>query len=192
MESTPQEPDLAYFKTIPWCARLLSSTDIIITSTDSRQYKESTEDSLLAETFKTDSTIKACLSFYRWPGAGASRIDEIHTFLSLGHRLNGFPGIAHGGVVATVHDEVMGILLAVNKKFGLAAAQSDTVTAYLNVTYLKPVTTPQTVLASARFREVAGRKLFLETTIQDESGETLSKSEALWIASELPKLKGKI
>lgn len=33
-------------------------------------------------------------------------------------RLNGYPHLCHGGIVATIMDEVMGTLLAVNKSLG--------------------------------------------------------------------------
>jgi acyl-coenzyme A thioesterase PaaI-like protein len=189
MAEASQEPDLAHFQNIPWCAKLLSSPNVVITPTNSREYKASTEDALFAETFKTDDTISACLSFYSRPAPESPRIEEIHTLLTLGYRLNGYPARAHGGVVATLIDEVMGSLLSVNKKLGLGATQGDTVTAYLNVTYLKPVGTPGTVLVSARFKEVTGRKHFLEATIKDGSGEVLAKSEALWIGLERSKSK---
>jgi acyl-coenzyme A thioesterase PaaI-like protein len=192
MAETSQEPDLAHFQNIQWCAQLLLSPNIVITPTNSREYKASTEDALFAETFKTDDTISACLSFYSRPAPGIPRIEEIHTLLTLGYRLNGYPARAHGGAVATLIDEVMGILLSVNKKLGFVATQADTVTAYLNVTYLKPVETPGTVLVSARIKEVTGRKHFLEATVKAGSGEVLSKAEALWIGLETFESKEKL
>jgi acyl-coenzyme A thioesterase PaaI-like protein len=192
MAAAAEEQDLAYFQTIPWCSELLSSSNIIITPTNSREYKESTEDALFAETFKTDDTIKACISFYSRPAPGAGRIEEVHTLLSLGYRLNGYPRRAHGGVIATVIDEVMAVLLGINKRLGPVASQGDTVTAYLNVKYIKPVATPQTVLVSARFKEVSGRKHFLEATVKDGAGEVLSSAEALFVGSSKINFKERI
>jgi acyl-coenzyme A thioesterase PaaI-like protein len=185
MADASQEPDLIHFQEIPWCAELLSSPNIVITPTESREYKASTEDALFAETFKTDDTISACISFYPRYSPGARRIEEVHTLLTLGYRLNGYPGRAHGGVLATVIDEVMGILLGINKRLGLIATRGDTVTAYLNVSYVKPVQTPGTVLVSARFKEVMGRKHFLEATIKDGGGAVLARAEALFIGTEM-------
>lgn len=192
MAEASHEPDLPHFQAIPWCAHLLSSPNIVITPTNSREYKASTEDSLFAETFKTDDTIGACLSFYSRPAPGVSRIEEIHTLLTLGYRLNGYPSVAHGGVVATIIDEVMGILISVNKRLGFGETQAGAVTAYLNVTYLKPVETPGTVLVSARFKEVTGRKYFFEATVKAGSGEILSKADALYIGFDKSKPKEKL
>ncbi len=77
----------------------------------------------------------------------------------------------------------MGILLGINKRLGLIAKRGDTVTAYLNVSYVKPVQTPGTFLVSSRFREVVGRKHFLEATIKDGDGVVLSRAEALFIVT---------
>lgn len=192
MAEASQEPDLAHFQNIPWCAQLLSSPNIVVTPTNSREYKASTEDSLFAETFNTNDTISACLSFYSRPAPGTPRIEEIHTLLTLGHSLNGYPAIAHGGVVATIIDEVMGTLLLVNRRPGFGATQVEAVTAYLNVTYLKPVETPGTVLVSARFKEITGRKFFLEATVKSGSGDVLSKAEALYIGLERSMSKEKL
>lgn len=178
--------DLAYFQSIPWSARLLEDSDIVITPTYSREYKASTEDSLFAETLKTEDTIRACLSFYKQQAVESERIDAVHTLLSLGHGVNGYPRVAHGGIIATIVDEVMGILISINKERGLESTQGDTVTAYLHVNYLKPVATPQAVLVSAKFREIAGRKHYIDGIVKDGSGTVLITAEALWIGSHKP------
>lgn len=182
-------PDPKYFQSIPWCAKLLEEPNIVITPALSREYKESTEDALFAETLKSDDTIRAFLSFYKQPAtAEVARIDEIHTLLSLGYRVNGYPHLCHGGIVATILDEVMGSLLSVNKALGHIKGSS--VTAYLNVTYLKPVATPQTVLVTARLRDVKRQKYYVEALVKDSCGVVLAKAEALWIG--LKELKEKL
>lgn len=107
-----------------------------------------TEDALFAETLKSDETICAFSSFYTQPAPGVAQIDEVHTLLSLGYRLNGYPHLCHDGIVVTIIDEAMGTLLVVNKSLRNADIESAPVTAYLNVIYLKPVATPQTVLVT--------------------------------------------
>lgn len=179
----------SYFRSIPWCRKLLDDPNFQITTTFSRQYKESTEDSLLAETLKTDNTVRAVLTLCRLPrdisleegGKKALRIDEVRTLVSLGSGMNGHSHILHGGIVATLLDEVMGILLTSNKDPANASIQGETFTAYLHVNYLKPVDTPQTVVVTSRFRELKGRKHFIESTIEDGDGAVLANGEALWV-----------
>lgn len=182
--------DQNYFQSIPWCAKLLGEPNLVITPAFSRQYKESTEDALFAETLKSDETIRAYLSFYRRPAPGIGRIDEVYALLSLGYGVNGYPHVCHGGIVATIMDEIMGSLLTVNRSLGNADINDSAVTAYLNSTYLKPVATPQVILVTARFREVKGKKYYIDATVKDHCGAVLASAESLWIG--LTKSKEKL
>lgn len=176
------EADEAHIRSIPWCAALISGPSIVILPTESRAPKESTEDALFAQTLKTPDTISGCLTFYDRANNSSAHINKINTLISLGSAVNGYPHVAHGGLVATLVDEIMGLLLSVNKHPKVAFPDiGRTVTAYLHITYLKPVVTPATILVSARFKEVAGRKLFLEASVEDRWGVALAKAEALWI-----------
>ncbi|KAL9122430.1 MAG: hypothetical protein Q9187_001011 [Circinaria calcarea] len=179
--TTTTDPDQAYFQLIPWCQKLLDDRDLVIIATPSRQYKESTEDALFAETLNTQETIRACLSFYKQPPLGVSHVHEVCMLVSLGYRVNGYPHLCHGGIIATILDEVMGNLLTVNKNMEHAAVRGTSVTAYLNVTYLKPVVTPLTILLTARFREITGRKYYVDASIEDGNKAVLAKAEALFI-----------
>jgi acyl-coenzyme A thioesterase PaaI-like protein len=175
------EPDQAYFERIPWCAELLKDPEIVITAADAREYKDNSEGVFFGKTLKTDDTVRACLTFYKRPASSPpTAVKEVNTLLSLNYGLNGMPHVAHGGLVATIVDEVMGILLAsFNESIGYIA--SPIATADLTVTYLKPVATPQTVLVRARLREARGRKYVTESTVEDSSGTVLAKAKALWI-----------
>ncbi len=181
--------DLTYFQSIPWCASLLNDPRHVIISTNSREPKESTEDALFGETLKTDRTISACLSLYKKPATPNTRIEEVMTLLSLESGVNGYPHVCHGGIVATMLDEVMGILLAVNKDLeedvarttGGSAERMATVTAQLVVKYLKAIATPQNVCVKVWFSEIKGRKLWMQGTIEDETGTVLAGGEALFV-----------
>jgi acyl-coenzyme A thioesterase PaaI-like protein len=179
------EPDEVHFKSISWCSQILHDADFIITPTFSRQPKPDTEDSLIAETLKSDSTIQACITIYRKPAPGVSWINEVRTMVTLGTGMNGGAFALHGGIIATLMDDAIGTLLTVNK-FGKEDGKaiplsSSTVTAYLNVQYLKPVKTPQTVLIVARCKEVKGRKYFMEAEVKDGEGNVLANADSLWI-----------
>ncbi len=175
------DPDEQYFRSIPWCSKLLDDPNFVIIPSLSRQPKESTEDSLFAETLKTDDTIGAMLSLCKRPSSEVARIDEVRSLLSLGYRVNGYPTVCHGGIVATLLDEVMGSLVLVNNKLEDLETSDTVVTAYLKVNYLKPVQTPQTVLVTAHFKEIVGRKYYIEGSVQDYSGTVLASGEALWL-----------
>ncbi|KAK5211159.1 hypothetical protein LTR41_003771 [Exophiala xenobiotica] len=52
---------------------------------------------------------------------GTGKVEEVRCFLATRSGVNGFPGIAHGGFVAAVIDEVMGYLINAN----LTAARTE-------------------------------------------------------------------
>ena len=181
-------PDTKYLQTIPWCAKLLADPNFIVIPTSTRQSKKSKEDALFAETLKSDDTIRAWVPLFRQPAEGATKIEETRTLVSLGYRLNGHPHRCHGGIVATILDEVMSVLLSANNRWNNVSG--STVTASLNVSFLKPVWTPQVVLVTARFGEVKGRKLYLEASLEDSEGIVLAKAEALFL--KIGNLSGKL
>lgn len=94
----------------------------------------------------------------------------------------------HGGIIATLMDDVIGTLLTINKYHKTGKSLShNTVTAYLNVKYLRPVKTPQTVLVLAASRETPdgkSRKYRMEAEIRDGEGVVLAKADSLWIRLE--------
>ena len=90
----------------------------------------------------------------------------------LGPAFEGAPGRSHGGVVAAMIDETMGIVLAIHSEAAY--------TGKLNITYRAgtPVGRPVTVRSWLTHRE--GRKLFMAAEVTD--GETLcAEAEAVFI-----------
>ncbi|WEW60264.1 hypothetical protein PRK78_005749 [Emydomyces testavorans] len=174
---------------MPWCSALLSDPRYAITSTESRTPKATTEDALFAETLNTAKTISACLSFYKKPANPREPIAEVRTLLSIESGLNGYPHVCHGGIIATVLDEGMGLLLSLNKDREEEAARASgrsvqrpaTVTAELTVRYLKPVVTPQTICVIVELARVQGRKIWLQGTIKDYLGTAMVKAEGVFV-----------
>ena len=188
--------DLAYFESIPWCATLLNDPKYVIMPTHCREPQAGGMHSLFAETLKTDRTISACLSLYKKPAASDARIEETKTLLAIGSGVNGYAHICHGGIVATVLDEAMGILdLAIKDRedeviraAGGLAERVATFTVELVVKYLKPVTTPQIVCATARISKIQGRKFWMKATIEDKSGIVLAMGEGIFVQKPWGKL----
>ncbi|KAI4123494.1 MAG: hypothetical protein LQ347_006134 [Umbilicaria vellea] len=180
--------DLHHFQSIPWCAKVLADPDFTIILTRFRTAKEDTEDSLFAETLQTDKTIRACLSLYSKsdPSGNESdlKIQRVRTLVSLGDGVNGYHDIAHGGFVATLLDQGMGILVEENLYNG---SGKDAFTAYLNVKYRRPVLTPGVYLLTATYTKVVLRKQFMKAALEDGEGTVYAEAEALFIENR-PKL----
>ncbi|RMY31308.1 hypothetical protein D0866_07383 [Hortaea werneckii] len=119
--------------TTPCIRALLAQPNTIIRVPSNRVSKLSTEDSLFADTLQTSRTFPECFIFYCDPARSASRppsslpsstsndeeeessrIQEVHFLVRVGDGLNGHPAILHGGIVAALVDEGMGVLQTVN------------------------------------------------------------------------------
>jgi acyl-coenzyme A thioesterase PaaI-like protein len=175
------EPDLKHFQSISWCSELLKDPAVVITPTLSRQPKDDKEDSLTAITLQTDETISKCLTFYKRPPPGESFITEVCSLMTLGAAMNGGPHMLHGGIIATLMDDVMGTLLTINKDSNAMPLSIRTVTGTLNIRFMQRVKTPGTVLVVAKCRDVKGRKYFMEAEVRSGTGEVFARADSLWI-----------
>jgi acyl-coenzyme A thioesterase PaaI-like protein len=97
-----------------------------------------------------------------------------HTFAD---RHSGAPGIAHGGAVATVVDDVLGFLLYVARMAG--------VTRHLEVDYLKPVLTGVPYVVRARVDSRDGRKLWVSCACTAPDGTVTFTAKALFLEVSL-------
>lgn len=177
-----------FFLSTPWCAKLLNDPDFIPRPTPSRKFKSTTEDALFAETLKTVDTISAVTTFYRKPAPEATHVEEVRLLVSLEYGVNGWAHMAHGGIVGAILDEALGTLSAINHGLGKHPQSgndgqfiSQMVTAYLKVTYLKPVVTPQIILVTASVKEIKGTKHYIDGEMKDADGTVLAKAESLFL-----------
>ena len=92
-------------------------------------------------------------------------------------RHSGAPGIAHGGAVATVVDDVLGFLLYLVQVAG--------VTRMLQVDYLQPVRTGERYEVRARVEERDGRKVWVSCSGRDSDGVEAFRARALFLAVPL-------
>ncbi|KAK4034375.1 acyl-coenzyme A thioesterase THEM4 [Parachaetomium inaequale] len=177
---------IAYFRAIPWCAaHLPPSPDLTIAQSQSRTLSPTYEHALLARTLNNPAAIPAYIAFYPLPPSPDTLVREVRAFLALGPLVNGWEGLCHGGVVATMLDETMAAVVDVNKRRGLMAQTAPMVTGRLAVTYLRPVRTgtvdkARVVLVVGRLARVEGRKYTLEGEVQEEGGEVLAKGESVF------------
>ena len=100
--------------------------------------------------------------------------DEVVAEHVFAPRHSGAPGIAHGGAVATVVDDVLGFLLYL--------AEVPAVTRKLEVEYLKPVVVGVRYSLRARLDSRDGRKLWVSCTGTDPDGVQVLRGSALFLA----------
>ena len=178
--------------TIDWCANWIKSPDYCIALIKPPQTASDSRGALLGTTLRTDDTIRAAICLYRIEQA---QVSEIVVLFDIGTGLNGLPGAAHGGIIATLLDEACGMFVASlvgpqAQDLVLATRQTKcatiwpsavTATLYLNTTYVKFVKTPSVIAIRCWLKERKGRKLFVNGQVEDSNGDILSKAEALFI-----------
>jgi uncharacterized protein (TIGR00369 family) len=95
------------------------------------------------------------------------RLEATHVFPE---RFQGAPGIAHGGLVATLLDEACGQVARL--------VVSPSVTSRLELRYLAPVPVEEGLRVTAEITEAEERRVVAEASVQDESGLVLAHARA--------------
>jgi uncharacterized protein (TIGR00369 family) len=105
-----------------------------------------------------------------------ARDDRCWSELTLDERFQGWDGIAHGGILSTILDEVMAWTLVSQDAWG--------VTARMTVTYHRPVHIGRPIRAEGRITEARRRLSRTAAEITDaETGELLASAEATYVAA---------
>ncbi|KAF2191419.1 hypothetical protein K469DRAFT_720423 [Zopfia rhizophila CBS 207.26] len=178
------------FNQVRWCADMIKDPAWTPTNTASRVPKPSSEDSFFAETLGTNRTIRYLLTLRPTKLADEDpEIREVRTFMDLGDGLNGYPDICHGGFVATILDEILGVLITLNmekriKNARMGGPHSEPVplyTAYLTTNYKKPVPTPGVILCTAKFVKQERNKTYVRGTIEDGQGTVYASGDGMFV-----------
>jgi acyl-coenzyme A thioesterase PaaI-like protein len=103
--------------------------------------------------------------------------DEVHATYVFSEKHAGAPGIAHGGAVAALVDDVCGGLLFL--------VPEPAVTRKLEVEYLKPVLVGTTYHLAARVDRREGRKLFITCEGRDGAGTMIFRGGGLFLVVDL-------
>jgi uncharacterized protein (TIGR00369 family) len=102
--------------------------------------------------------------------------DRCWTELVLDRRFEGWEGIAHGGIVCTILDEVMAWALVDHDLWG--------VTARMNVDFRRPVPIGRRIRGEGRVRETKRRVIYAEGVILDaEDGTQLAHADATFVGA---------
>jgi acyl-coenzyme A thioesterase THEM4 len=189
--SSTIQPSLDFFNKIPFCAALLTNPSYTAEPVSSRTPKPSTEDVLFGHILATSTTIPHCLALVK-SASPLSAVQEIRYLIALQPDLNGYPHVCHGGIVATLLDELMGVSSSTmaRREAAIRRAKGEEVgdkgmslTAELVVRYIKPVPTPSVVqvVVSAADMKVQGRKRWVRSEMVDAKGVVLAEGRALFV-----------
>lgn len=172
----PTEDALRRLQSVPWAAKLLKDPGLRAFSLPNIVPKASGEDSMVAETLRTESTVSLWQPLYRAPCPEAP-LGEFLFVLTLGSGLNGHAGTLHGGITSLLFDETLG-----HASWYHRAPGTHQYTATLTVDYKKTVPTPSTVLFRTRMDpSSSGRKCWLDGTLEDGEGVIYATGRALFL-----------
>ncbi|KAI9317097.1 HotDog domain-containing protein [Dichotomocladium elegans] len=106
---------------------------------------------------------------------------EAFAVIHLGKELCGHAGIVHGGLIATLLDEILACVAipALPYNFGY--------TANLNIDYRKPLKADQWVVLRGRLDRAEGRKAYVVASIESTDGNTkFSEAKSLYVGPKTP------
>lgn len=203
---------MEFFKTIKWCADILDDPNIAFFDPPCRLKANGadccpTKDELMRKTLYNAECIPNVVAFYPThfpPDIRTSElqpgprflIESVTLLFDLRSGVNGYNGVAHGGLTATLIDEAMGTLMFQNhevykEKTGRNESMPAEVlnmddlaiyTVSMGIQYQRPITTPQVVMVQATLSHIMGRKLFFKVMITNGDGGTLASGEGMWIS----------
>lgn len=114
----------------------------------------------------SDNPIGLHLNFERGDGWA-----EVRTTLSLDRQ--GWPGVAHGGIVSALLDEAM--------SYSIGATERPAYTAELAVRFIRPVPVDAPIIIRAKRSSQKGRLCTAHATVEDATGTTLARGEAKFL-----------
>lgn len=129
-----------HFRSIPWCAALLGSSDTIVFTPSFRAETTTpgipaSQDQLMRVSLNSPDTVPHCLGFHKDPAGDTAEdasstaprllINSASIFFEIGPGVNGFHGSGHGGFVSVLIDDAMGALLYQNLMLQVQRQRSD-------------------------------------------------------------------
>ncbi|KAK2001544.1 thioesterase superfamily protein [Colletotrichum falcatum] len=185
----PLPQTVGEIEALPWCRDLLTRPGVITFTPQSRDPENTNpHDRFFGKTLNHSEGIPACVSFYS-ESPGKSVITELSILFALSQGVDGYPSVAHGGMIAVLIDEVLGVLIQRNMDTERddPVFKMNTVTSSMDIKYLRPITTPGVVLGVGQIKEIRGKRILLGAVVKDSNGVDLVTCDSVWIG--IPRVK---
>ncbi|PTB66796.1 hypothetical protein BBK36DRAFT_1088900, partial [Trichoderma citrinoviride] len=180
---------VSHFLSIPWCACLIQTPNTVPFIPQCFNPKSPAHDQLVGATLAGPRGLQHMLCFFHTEDEAhlqdADRpIMHVSSLFALGEGLSGYEGVLHGGMIMTMVDEAMGVLHEINSALGKTGEVFGTasVTAGLEIKFLKPGPINQTVLVNAWVDSVEGRKTRIKCEVRDGNGIELAQCASTWVS----------
>ncbi|GFF90998.1 hypothetical protein IFM53868_06356 [Aspergillus udagawae] len=156
----------------------------------SSQLERSTSNSFFNKVLNTDGTIPHLLAMVRketlnLPNNAIKSDFDPHfiVFVHLMPDLCGFQDTVHGGVLAALLDEALGLCAESNET--VSNSQVRLCTAGLEISYRSPVFAPSVALIKTWIRRREGRKWFLEAKLLNQDGKVQVEARTLYVSARV-------
>lgn len=161
-----------------WFKQLLHSKPYREINTTAGGEKGSESDPTGSNTFfrslyKSIDVVRSFNAFFYQPSDPTQF--EVMTIITLGSDGDGHPGMAHGGLVATLLDQILGLGTHVYLQ------QSGLFTVELDVRYRNPVQTPCVVIGRTRVLRKEGRRVWSAASLEGVNGKLYADCVCLFI-----------
>ncbi|KAJ6786357.1 hypothetical protein PWT90_05142 [Aphanocladium album] len=193
-----EEGTVEFFSSAPQSKAYLDkcAADLFPVPFYSRQPKSDGGDTFFGDTLKSADTLPHALLLLRHDiaslrynfdqvSAEGWRPDTVCLF-QVGPKLNGYRDTTHGGLLASLLDEVVGFnvdgLCSCIEAQGENKPRTRLYTGYLNTSYRKPVS-PGFYAVESRLVKRDGRKWFLKGQIVGADGAVYTEADVLYIQS---------
>ncbi|KAF3401708.1 hypothetical protein F1880_010114 [Penicillium rolfsii] len=159
-----------------------------------RYDKGNMSDRFFNKTINSSDTIPRVVAFMRKPSPPydtqnvredkdpSQCLEEPHfvAICQLEGGVNGYINTAHGGVLAALLDETLG-LCAESYRLFTPDEREPLLTASLEMSFRSPVPTPSVIIIKSWVRRKVDRKWFLEAQILDQNGSLKVEAKSLYI-----------
>jgi acyl-coenzyme A thioesterase THEM4 len=206
--------EIDYFNTIPWAKQLLNNSNFRPIPTPSRTIDPgTTNNAFFAKTLAPSESIPSPIinwlllvkeslhtpaeapkgTIGRASGSGdgivpRSALDsDFVLLLNLGSDLDGFGGVAHGGLLSAVLDEMFSLVVEYHRQ-SVSEDRAGLFTMKLTTLFRDKVPTPGQVIVKAWLQAREGRKWLLQGQICDEKENVLTEGEGIWMSAKSERL----
>ncbi|KPI37312.1 uncharacterized protein AB675_1563 [Cyphellophora attinorum] len=202
--------EINYFSSIPWAKQLLHYSNFRPIPTPSRTIDPgTTNNAFFAKTLAPSESIPSPIinwlllvkerlqtppeapkgTIGRTSGSGdgiAARkaVDsDFILLLNLGSDLDGFGGVAHGGLLSAVFDELFSLVVEFHRQ-SVTEDRGPLFTMKLTTLFRDKVPTPGQVMVKAWLQAREGRKWLLQGQLCDEKENVLTEGEGIWMTAK--------
>ncbi|KAF7596063.1 hypothetical protein BBP40_003325 [Aspergillus hancockii] len=191
-------PDIDYFSSLPFASPYLNNPLFEPVPFVTRYPTGGTSNTFFSKVINTIDTIPRVLAMVRVPDSKRTRTvyqdnaadarrsttldhPDFVVFVQLGPDLCGFQDTVHGGVLAALLDEALGLCAEASE---LASnSQTRLYTAGLEISFRSPVPAPSVAMVKTWIRTRQGRKWFLEAQLLDQDGTVKVEANTLYVSS---------